>query len=303
MFFAISGYLATFSLKGNFSFSGYGGLLLKRTKSLLIPYLLVSGLGILTVVFLQLFPFSRPFFNNYSVQNTTLNQWFYIWLASPVPYQLWFVRFLICYFLLFPITYFLGRILKLSYIILLVYFWSDYELQQTLGLAKIEVEGFLFFSIGIFAESSKMNLLAKPKRKTVILLLILWLIWVAFRTYLALKPDIDHYAVHRHLIGFTLIGFVLLWFVYDLVDEQLRKWKWFGMASLYSFGVFLFHEPLLTIVKKIVVRVLGPNDLSLLFAFFMAPLIGLLVSLLFSKFLSAKLPLVYGLFTGNRRPS
>ena len=61
MFFAISGYLASLNFADGFSMAKYLIMIRKRVKTLLIPYLVVSFLGICFVVLLQQIPFSSAF--------------------------------------------------------------------------------------------------------------------------------------------------------------------------------------------------------------------------------------------------
>jgi peptidoglycan/LPS O-acetylase OafA/YrhL len=303
MFFAISGYLATQSLKGKFNVEVYWRILRKRFSSLLIPYLSVSAIGIATVFILQLIPFSRPFFNNFNLKTTTLGKWIWIWLVSPVPYQLWFLRFLCIYFLQFPIIYYLAKYLKLIYILALVYYWSNFGLQQQIGDTKIEAEGLLFFSVGVFAATSKMNLLYRIPSKTFYILLTLWIIWVAYRTLINIVPELfDHYAVHYHLIGFTFLGFVLFWFLYDQMEVYISQSRWINEYANYSFGIFLFHEPFLTIIKKILIRIGASNDVTLLLTFILAPVLGFGFGLLVSRLMFRFIPSLYSFLTGNRKP-
>ena len=303
MFFAISGYLATQSLKGRFNAGIYGKMLRKRFSSLLLPYIFVSALGILTVVVLQLIPFSRPYFNNFNLKYTTAGEWVWIWLVSPVPYQLWFLRFLCIYFILYPAIYFLAKYLKLIYIFYLLYFWSSVGLQQQIGVSKIEVEGLLFFSIGVFAATSQMNLLYRMPAKPFYLLMTIWIFWVGYRTWIYLVPELfDHYAVHYHLIGFTTLGFVLFWFLYDRREETISKSKWIKEYAHYSMGIFLFHEPCLTIIKKLLVRIGANNDITLLLTFIVTPVLGFGFGLLISRLLFRFIPACYSFLTGNRNP-
>jgi surface polysaccharide O-acyltransferase-like enzyme len=303
MFFAISGYLATQSLKGKFNASVYGKMLRKRFSSLFLPYIFVSAFGILTVVVLQLIPFSRPFFNNFNIETTSIGKWIWIWLISPVPYQLWFLFFLCLYFILYPVIYCLAKYLKLIYIMALLYFWSSFELQQQLGVSKIEVEGLLFFSIGVFASTSQLNLLYRMPSKTFFVLLAIWLLWVGYRTWIYIVPELfDHYAVHYHLIGFTTLGFVLFWFLYDEMEEYISRSHWVKEYANYSIGIFLFHEPALTIIKKFIVRIGSNNDITLMTTFVVAPVLGFGFGLLISRLLFRFIPALYSFLTGNRKP-
>jgi peptidoglycan/LPS O-acetylase OafA/YrhL len=328
LFFAISGFLACESLGKKFSFQGYGLLLRKRISSLLIPYLLVSAAGIGLVVLLQLFPFSRPFFNNYSLAGSSLKQWLNVLFLSPVAFPLWFIRFLMNYFLIFPLLYLGIRYFREAFVLLLLLMWAYTPLYQKIGLLKIsfslltflfcflsgtdptpylsahknELEGLFFFALGMYASLHQLPLVGVWSRKWLMAAFLAWIAWIAYRTAISLDIPARHNEVHYHLIGFTLAGTLLLWYFYDLFAEKLMSVSWLQRNAGFAIGVFLFHEPLLTIIKKGMIRILGYGDFTLLLSFLLAPPAAFLLSLWFSKWLSGRVPALYDLFTGSRRP-
>ena len=300
MFFAISGYLACEKIGENFTWAWYGNLLKKKFFSLLIPYLLVSAFGILLVVVLQLIPFSRPYFNNFSLENTTLNKWIWIWLISPVPFQLWFVRFLILHFLVFPFFYYPIKYFKIMFLMLLFAFWFYIPWQQLTGLIKIEFESAFFFCLGLFFSIFGLDPCIKIKNSVLGVLFFAWIVWIFYRTGSYMKIDFNPYHVHYHIVGITFSGLFIFWWSYDFFQKFVEKNHWITANSTYSFGIFLFHEPFLTIIKKIMVRVLGTSAYSLLFIYVTTPVIAILFGLYFSKFLQTYLHAAYVVLTGSR---
>jgi len=327
LFFTISGFLACESIGKTALFSGFASILKKRFYSLFIPYILWSASGICLVVLLQLFPFSKSFFNNYDVNNCRLKDWTHILLLAPVPYQLWFIRFLMDYFLIFPLLYFAIRYMREAVILLLFSLWAFpflynlpgnfnkaltgvstlfyFIVNQTLPgpgtMTKMELEGLFFFSFGIYVSMHGRNRMVQRIRLSPLLIVFFgWIFWIVYRTYLTIHHPFFHYEIHYHQVAFTFFGVLITWYLFDYIN----KWKManFFLASYcsFSFSVFLFHEPLLTILKKGLVRLLGPGDFSLLGAFLLAPLAAFLTSLFLSIFLAEKLPHIYGFFTGNR---
>jgi peptidoglycan/LPS O-acetylase OafA/YrhL len=326
LFFAISGYLACESTGRILGIADYFILLKKRVFSLLIPYLMVSGSGIALVMLLQLFPFSRPFFNNYDIANTSFSDWVRIWLLNPVPFQLWFIRFLMNYFLFFPVLFFAIRYLRELFVLILFLFWSWTTLYYKIGAWKIafslctflfcfisgtdfqpyiptqknELEGLFFFGLGMYASLHRIPLILPTGRGLLQVLLIFWLFWIAYRTRISLEIPPRHNEVHYHLIGFTLIGMVLVWYYYDIISGSIESWNWLSKNAGLAFGVFLFHEPILTILKKGMIRLGGGSDASLLLSFILAPVLAFLFSLFISRIFSDRLPGLYKFFTGNR---
>jgi peptidoglycan/LPS O-acetylase OafA/YrhL len=328
LFFAISGYLACESTGHHLNAGIYGVLLKKRVFSLLIPYLLVSASGIALVFLLQLIPFSRPFFNNYNTSTTSASDWIRIWLLNPVPFQLWFIRYLMNYFIFFPILYFAIQYLRELVIGVLFLFWawttlyykigawkiafslctfffcliSGSDIQPYISTQKNELEGLFFFGLGMYASIHHLPMVLTERKMVLPALLLMWLVWVAYRTLISLDIPQRHNEVHYHLIGFTLLGTVLVWYCYDVYSRNIESWNWLNRLAPYSFGVFLFHEPMLTVLKKGIAHVLGAGDFSLFISFLASPLIAFLLALWFSVWLAGYMPRVYRWFTGNRNP-
>jgi peptidoglycan/LPS O-acetylase OafA/YrhL len=300
MFFAISGYLASLKIE-KFDFGIQAQMLRKRLRSLVLPYLLVSLSGILLVVVLLSIPASKPYFNNFSLSQP-ISSWIKVWIISPVPFQLWFIRFLWIYFLLYPLLYHGVKFGKWIFILFLIWIWSDISWQNLLFMHKMEIEGMLFFCLGIYFAVHKIPLEFQIKPSYFYILLFLWLGWIAYRTNLLINPAKDHYAVHYNILAITFSGFFLFWFSYDFLPESIRKSKWLRENAPYSIGVFLLHEPGLTILKKIMIKLIGMNDLSLFLSFIFSPAISFLAALYVAKKLNINFPKFYNLLTGNRAP-
>jgi peptidoglycan/LPS O-acetylase OafA/YrhL len=300
MFFAISGYLACYHIREDFTWKWYGNLLKKKVFSLLIPYLAVSALGIILVFVLQLFPFSKPFFNNYSIEKTSFLKWLWIWAFSPVPFQLWFLRFLIFYFLLLPLFYYLIKYLKVLFLILLFIIWAYIPWHIYTGFAKIEYEGAFFFCFGMFF--SVLNILptGRIKWSTFLGVFLFWLLWIFYRTYLFLKIDFNPYLVHYHIVGITFVGIFIFWWAYDHIFPLIQSLNWIKRNVGYAFGIFLFHEPFLTIVKKILIRILGVNDWTILITYLFAPVLSIVFAIYLSGFLNSYFKKLYLVLSGRR---
>lgn len=303
LFFAISGYLAGQSLPETFSFSYYRSLLKKKFHTLLVPYLLVNGLGIVFVISLQFIPWTAGFIQGYQLERTTPGHWLYIWLLSPVPYPLWFVRFLFLYFLLFPVLYFLTKYFKLVYLLFGFYLWYSFQMQSVMRLSKLQAEGLFFFSFGLFLGMEKISPILRIRQIYVWLLTIVWLGWIMFRSQHLIRFPLDHGVNHYHLIGFTFLGTLVCWLLYDQLPKSWQNHKWLQQLSLYAIGIFLFHEPTLTIYKKLIIKILGNTAPVFFLNYFLAPILAFFTAYGFSRLLSAWLPRWYATLTGNRVPA
>lgn len=104
-------------------------------------------------------------------------------------------------------------------------------------------------------------------------------------------------------IPIILLGIVGAWGLYDAVvgkDFNLSQHRWLTTACQFTFFIYIFHEPTLNIVRKLIVVVLGKNELGYLTSYLISPWIftvcAVFIGLLFRK----NLPKVYNLCTGGR---
>lgn len=328
-FFAISGFLCVCSLKENYSPRAFLSLIRKRLISLLIPYLIISLSGILLIGLIQSFPATRSFINSEVLWKLPVRSWLYRWLVDPLQYQFWFVRLLMGFILIFPFLYYLIKQFMEDVLIILgiiwvfipflffsglwriliclpsAFFWilSGGELIDFPRISKLEVEGLFFFSIGIYAAVARINLVDEQKKWPLKLVAVFWLAWISYRTWLVIAHPGFHYTIHFHLIGITLSGFFLFWYLYDHFRESIEMSVWIATAAPYTFGIFLFHEPALTIVKKSLIHLFGTGNLSFASAYWLSPGIAVLFSFWISDLLNRNCPACFRLITGNRQIS
>lgn len=116
-----------------------------------------------------------------------------------------------------------------------------------------------------------------------------------------LSPDMLEWNLLR--IPIIMLGIIGAWGLYDVVlgkDFSLSRHQWFATACQFTFFIYLFHEPALNIVRKLIVVVLGKNELGYLTSYLISPWIftvcAVFAGLLFRKYL----PRVYDVCTGGR---
>src|SRR5258706_273866 len=108
-------------------------------------------------------------------------------------------------------------------------------------------------------------------------LLILWLLVVAVTTYLITFNPTFFLLNALNNLG-ILIGIMSVWSLYDHVSpERITK---YSVLFGYSFFIFVFHEPLLTILKKGMFFWLGKTTFTSLLIYIGAPLIAIGISIL-----------------------
>ena len=92
-----------------------------------------------------------------------------------------------------------------------------------------------------------------------------------------------------------------VWGIYDLwfKNYDLSSKKYYNIAKL-SFFLFVFHEPILTIVKKAMFYALGTNEIKSLLIYLVAPIVTITICLITGYIIKNKTSKLNSLITGNR---
>ena len=125
------------------------------------------------------------------------------------------------------------------------------------------------------------------------LLMALWFLVAAITTWLKLNNSPLQIVLYKLQI---ICGFLIMLSVADA--GLLNK---FARYSIYTMPVFLFHEPLLTVFKKISMVVLTHTPQIELLIFLIAPVITILICVVLSAILTCMTPKFYRLLTGGRQ--
>ena len=98
-----------------------------------------------------------------------------------------------------------------------------------------------------------------------------------------------------------LIGVLSLWGYYDykFKDTDISKTKIFPLFQ-YSFFLYAFHEPLLSIFRKGFQNLFGSSEISSISAYFLAPITTIIISILIAYFLKKNVHNLYSIVTGGR---
>ena len=101
----------------------------------------------------------------------------------------------------------------------------------------------------------------------------------------------------------VLAAIISVWRLYDwIASSQSLTSKLTPLNSLlgYSFFIYLFHEPVFNIIKKIGLMVLGVHEWSLILLYLINPLIMCAIAIMVAKLLQRFVPKVYGVLVGGR---
>ncbi|MFK7775644.1 MAG: acyltransferase family protein [Saprospiraceae bacterium] len=295
IFFAISGYLFFLGLKG--SLPEFKKKMKKRVKTLFLPYLLWSILGILLYLVLQSLPVVQNYFTRKLISEYSVKELLDTIFLNPIPYQFWFIRDLIILTILSPILFWLLRYFKIWLVSLLLVLWF-----YNFDLIIMANEALLFFVIGGHLALHQQNwILQHFSSKKAIILFLSWLSIILVKTTMT-HFDFSTLMVTNiiHKIG-ILIGVLAVWGMYDFIVKKLKtKDSKYSFLFSFTFFIYAFHEPILTILKKGFYSILGQGEMISIIIYFTAPTIAILFSILIGYYFKKIIPQFYSLLTGGR---
>ena len=247
--FSISGYLYAAQDDRPYKVS-----IRKRFRSILIPYLIWSAIGLIFTYTIELSSYGREIVETTHLMELSNHRillheyrWYELlarWILLPVPYQLWFLRVLFIYNLAYPaIRWCVLRYTKVFFLVLILYWLS--ELQFIL----FEGEGLLFFSLGIWVQKRNFNISNPNKWLNPVIWRFLFVLLAAVKTILAFKgfkwmgnsvfPVL--LLLHKMVV---LSGFISVWFSSDSLVKWCMEKVWFVWLSAFSFTIYGLHAPL-----------------------------------------------------------
>lgn len=292
LFFMISGYL--FYL----GFTNQKGVLIdkikKRIKTIVIPYFFWTVTGVLFYFVMQSIPKLQPFFNKKLVKNYSFSDWMNAIFVDLVPYQLWFLRDLILLVFASALIYYIIKKTKFLLPFISFCFWIFN--QSTIFLSS---ESILFFSIGatiaLYYPEYPTKLFINNKIASIWIVLLVSKIIVL---YFNQDQKIIINIIHKTSI---LIGLLSVWSLYDIWYPNLKEMMFKRKTLLdYSFFIYVFHEPLLTIVKKSMFLVMGKKELSYFIIYCISPFIIISSCLIAGHILKKYFNKFYNFSTGYR---
>lgn len=283
IFFAISGYLFFQNFSSPIK-DFFGNKVKKRVRTVLIPYLFWSIWGFILFSLIQ---WGDPEYRMLVVENK-LNGVLYTILVNPVgTYQLWFLRDLFVIVLLSPIIYIGIKYIKIFFVLLLFPFWI-------LGIQYfIQIESVFFFSLGSYIALVYKGLLEKKcsKKGIAIFQFCMWLLYCCVLTEY-------RYEYYCHCLG-ILWGIGSIWCLYDVLYHSIRDSFLLKNLVGYSFFVYVAHEPLLTVIKKILLY-MGHSSIWILLIYFIAPIITISICITIGRILRKYTPKFYAFISGGR---
>jgi surface polysaccharide O-acyltransferase-like enzyme len=300
LFFLISGVLffRNFELKSSI----IKRKLQTRVKTLLIPYVLWNLSALFLYLVLQSIPSFSQYFSGYSKRIIDYKLYDYLnaFLAfqktanSPAVYQFWFIRDLMILILLSPIFWLLVDNIPITG---LLSFFGIWFFNPKIPVFNLSYYAIFFFYLG--AVISVMDFQLNRIDVYGKWITLIYVILAVFNAILWMEntPFCDY--IHRLII---LPGILSVWYMAGKIDQYVTIKHLLIWLSGSSFFVYAIHEPfLLAGLKKIIYRFAMPSSSAeIIFIYLIAPLMTIIIALLFDKLLSRTMPFIYGLMTGGR---
>ena len=91
-----------------------------------------------------------------------------------------------------------------------------------------------------------------------------------------------------------------LWSVYDIYLSKYSSIEYIIYLSQFSFFLYAFHEPILTIVNKGLFYLAGASEIASIVIYFVAPILTIFSGIILGSFLKKYCLKFYELITGAR---
>ena len=104
-------------------------------------------------------------------------------------------------------------------------------------------------------------------------------------------------------IPFTFIGVVAMFSMYNLLVEKtfsLKKHHYLTIACSFTFFIYLFHEPTLNIVRKLLIVILGRTSLGFAINYLVSPWIFAIGFIFVGNLLKKYTPRLFSICVGGR---
>jgi fucose 4-O-acetylase-like acetyltransferase len=305
LLFSISGYLYALNDERPYSKS-----VQKRFRTIFLPYLIWSAVGLILTYLIELSSYGRGIVEATHLMELSNHRillhdykWYELilrWIFLPVPYQLWFLRVLFIYNLVYPALRWC--VLKYAHVFFffVILFWlSD------ISFILFEGEGLFFFSLGIWLQKKNFNLREPRKWFKPLPWAILFVTLSITKTILAFKAfSVIGDAVFPLLLVLykTVVfsGFIAAWFGSDELVKWCMDKKWIVWLSAFSFIIYALHAPLVAYAINAIFPLVQHVYEYRLITYLFLPVALLIFCVGTGALIRTISPKLYALLTGGR---
>ncbi len=302
-FFAISGYLFFKGLGnelGRFSVNNYVQKLKRRSRSLLVPYLLWNCIYLIIFFTGQSFLPGLLSGNHLLIKDYSLldylNSFWTGFNGYPICPPLWFVRDLMVMMILSPVLYILFEYIKFFPIIVFILLWIVLGYNNPFDVWSFK-SAFFFYGGGYFAYCNRTIIDKLIPKKLFYIICYLITVVATMLCYNDCFIEIDSYTCKASLV--LGVPVVLCAGYYAVQNNQIMK-HGYSIKGI-DFFIFGFHVIPLNFIIKIFLKIMVPqSEFTLIFVYFISPLITIIVGLILFVCLKKIFPRFTSMLTGGR---
>lgn len=305
IFFIISGYLS----KNTLQKYGYKNMLLKKIKTLLIPYIIWN-------VFYMLIEFAGHFvlpgafadLTKGSVIDLLVNILGIPFIKPPIYNPLWFIRSLFLIFLILPIINYIvkniwGEVtliiisLILMFVNIPVFYNNGFFLNRSVP----------FFIIGLLVAMNEEKIKSAYQKTYKYIIGVAGLAIVltyidGYLYYLAKISLPNKFDAVYHIFDMVTIC-IMIFVIYMLVKMKRENDNFKRLLiyiSGYSFMIYVLHGKVISILQVLSIKLLTQNILSIFLEILIFPVIAVVVNICIAYLCRKYIPKVYCFITGGR---
>jgi len=270
-------------------------VLKKRSRTILIPYILWTVITVLLFYIAQSIPQTRLFFQNPEnmVSNWKLKDWLSIFTfhtdTYPLVYQFWFLRELMIFIVLSPILKLLIK--KIPGCLLIFLFIAT---QNNISLYFTSSASALFFyAIGFYFAENDIDFFKLADKMRIFEYVILFAICI-------ILSEIKN---GQYSIGFisTIISCLFMLKISSFLVKNENLYKVLNKLSSISFFFYAVHAPfLVTTVNKITQKIIPLHGIYCLLQFLLAIIVTTVLGTLFSLLVKTFFPRLFSILSGKR---
>ncbi|WP_207496720.1 acyltransferase family protein [Aridibaculum aurantiacum] len=303
LLFIISGYI--YALQDN---KPYAQRIAKRFNTLIIPFFIWSAVGMLITYLWQQHPVTAQAVydaqldqlgDNRPYSEMTWEQLFIRFIYRPPSFQLWFIRSLFFYNLLYP--FFRWAVTKYPVIWFSIAFIGWYSMTTFLFL---EAQGIFFFTLGIWICKTEFPIEKKPEWFSHFLG---WLFFIGIsiiKTFMAFELEPDHIETRYILTTLHLVsvvsGIIVIWFGGDALVKFFMHKRWFLWSVSFAFIIYALHVPLTHYLTRLAFLYVKGFAYYRLLTYLVVPVLVLFICMGVGALLRAAFPRFYRIATGGR---
>jgi fucose 4-O-acetylase-like acetyltransferase len=296
--FIISGFL--FALHDR---QPFGARIQKRVRTLLVPYVLWSAIGLAFTYLLELTVTGRAAvsaaqlspFGDVPVAQYTAQQYWDRLIMMPASFQLWFLRCLFFLNLAYPLLVRALRWPRATFTFALLFWMSN------MNLWFVESEGLLFFTLGIWLARTDFDIDTKPRWLPMWPAAAVWVVLASLKTWMAFQGNWD-WAPYL-LVLYKLVvagGMLVMWYGIDPLVRVAMRQRWFAWITGFSFMIYALHVPLLNYALAWIFPLVRTVPNYRLLTFVLLPLAVAAFCVAVGALLRRVTPRTYALLTGGR---